>query len=129
MRSDDGAAAEAAKEELERQTEDLERRLKNGQEMAAKELEAAVNEAAQAVMKLRDVENDARIAAEEGGARIRAHETELESLRREAAAHYGVNVSEIKFEKSTGKITHNGKHIATQRRLDYKVIAEADAFA
>ena len=50
-------------------------------------------------------------------------------FRREAAAHYGVNVSEIKFEKSTGKITHNGKHIATQRRLDYKVIAEADAFA
>ena len=36
-------------------------------------------------MKLREVENDAKRAAEEGGARIRAHESELEQLRREAA--------------------------------------------
>ena len=77
--------AEDARRAAVAAAEDLERRLKNGQEMAAKELEAAVNEAAAAVMKLREVENDAKRAAEEGGARIRAHESELEQLRREAA--------------------------------------------
>ena len=77
--------AEDARRAAVAAAEDLERRLKNGQEMAAKELEAAVNEAAAAAMKLREVEDDARRAAEEGGARIRAHESELEQLRREAA--------------------------------------------
>ena len=35
----------------------------------------------------------------------------------------------IKYEKSTRKIYHDGKHIGTQRKSDYKVVPVDEAFA